>query len=123
MKRKLSVFILVLTLGAMAFSLVACNKETEYAKKLQKEGYSVVASEGKSYEPDNAGGYYAVYAERENDKSDEPDYVYIMIFDKKQDAERIFGKLIADIGGYGKIHRSGKVIIYGTEQGVKDARK
>lgn len=119
MKKKISIAVLIVLILVMLTALVACNNEETYSKRLQSKGYEVEAIVGKTYEPDYDGGYIEIFAE----KSKSEDYVAIKIFDKKSDADRYYSTCMTERGSDGKsVYQDGKVVMYGTAQGVNDAR-
>lgn len=120
MKKKISIAVLIVLILVMLTALVACNNEETYSKRLQSKGYVIEAVIGKTYEPDYDGGYIEIFAE----KSKSDDCVTIKIFDKKSDAERYYSTLMTHESDTAdrSIYQDGKVVMYGTAQGVNDAR-
>lgn len=117
MKKKYLVLIAAVLLCVILVTLVACNYEKKYAEKLQDLGYDVRVSKGKEYAADYKGGYYEIYARKDDN------YICIEVYDNKADAERAYSTLLSskdeDIKS---IYRDGCAVIYGTAQGVNDAR-
>lgn len=117
MKKKYLVLIAAMLLCVILATFVACNYEKKYAEKLQDFGYEVSVSKGKVYTADFKGGYYEIYAHKDDN------YVRIEVYDKKVDAKRAYSALSSskdkDIES---IYRDGSAVIYGTSQGVNDAR-
>lgn len=117
MKKKYLVLVAVVLLCVILATLVACNYEKKYAEKLQDLGYDVRVSKGKEYAADYKGGYYEIYARKDDN------YICIEVYDNKADAERAYSTLLSskdeDIKS---IYRDGSAVIYGTAQGVNDAR-
>lgn len=119
MKKKISLAVLIVLILVMLTALVACNNEEAYSKRLQSKGYAIRAVIGKTYEPDYDGGYIEIFAE--NSKSE--DYVSIKIFDKKSDADRYYSTCMTERGDDGEsVYQDGRAVMYGTAQGVNDAR-
>lgn len=117
MKKKYLVLIAAVLLCVILATFVACNYEKKYAEKLQDLGYDVRVSKSKAYAADYKGGCYEIYAEKGDI------YIYIQVFDNKDDAERCYSELMSskdeDIKS---IYRDGNAVIFGSARGVSDAR-
>lgn len=117
MKKKISIFILIVLMFSMLTLLVACNSEAKYAKKLAKLGYSIEQEGGKFYDSNLKGGYRRLNAEKNEDK-----WVSVEIYDNIDDAKKVYSDLMSDIDDELSVYRDGKVVIYGTKSAVNDAR-
>lgn len=117
MKKKISIFILIVLMFSMSTLLVACNSEAKYANKLAKLGYSIEQEGGKFYESNLKGGYRRLNAEKNEDK-----WVSVEIYDNIDDAKKVYSDLMSDIDDELSVYRDGKVVIYGTKSAVNDAR-
>lgn len=130
MKKKISIVMLFVLIFSMMTMLVACNYETKYAKKLQKLGYSIVADSEEKYDSTCEGGFYTVFANNEND-----DYVYILVFKKKDDATKAYYTLLSSKGNDSKSYQifwppnffddaqviqKGKKVFVGNKKVIKD---
>ncbi len=114
MKKKVLVIVAVIALVAiLGICLVACNAES-YTKKLKDEGYEAGAVELNDGQSDTIE--WIVSGTRVKTL----DSVTITKFkntDDAKDAEAAGNKL-----GEGRCYRTGKIVIVGTVQGVKDAK-
>lgn len=117
MKKKISIFILIVLMFSMSTLLVACNSEAKYAKKLAKLGYSIEQEGGKFYDSDLKGGYRSLHAEKNDDT-----WVSVEIYDNIDDAKKVYSDFMSDIDDELSVYRDGKVVIYGTKSAVNDAR-
>ena len=118
MKKTILTMAVMVLICVMLVTCVACNYEKKYAEKLQSLGYDVEVLKSKLYGADYDGSCYLIYAY----KDDADEYVNIYVFEKKADAERKFSLLMSDRDGYELVYRDGKAVIYGSAQGVSDAR-
>lgn len=117
MKKKISIFILIILMFSMSTLLVACNTEAKYAKNLAKLGYSIEQKDGKYYDSDLKGGYREFSAGKNNDT-----WVSIEIYDNIDDAKKKYSDYMSNIDDERSVYRDGKVVIYGTKSAVNDAR-
>ena len=105
-----AVIALVAVLGVV---LMACSAES-YQKKLEKKGYSVSTYKvDKEDQDDVEWGLVAT-------KGLLSEAVYIVKYkslDDAKDAERDQKDL-----GIGTVYRTGRIVMWGSEQGVKDAK-
>lgn len=123
MKKTVLTIAVTVLICVMLVTCVACNYEKKYADKLQNLGYEVEVIKSKIYGAYDEGSCYLIYAYRSNSKyENDTDYVSIYVFDKKADAERKYSLLMSDRDGYELVYRDGKAVIYGSAQGVSDAR-
>ena len=106
---------LVLVVAVLATVLCACNAET-YSKKLEKKGYSVASG---TSDKEDATIVWSVVATKSLTES-----VTVYKFKTTEDAEKF--EKNAPTGKVGKltlsVKRSGKIVFYGTDQGIKDAK-
>ena len=108
-----AVIALVAILGTV---LVACGKE-DYQKRLEKKGYSF----GSATDVLNAFGLSSNTVEWSLSAAKDNDSVSITKYrngDDAKDAYESYKKNLKD--GY-KVKKVGKIVIYGTTQGVRDA--
>lgn len=130
MKKKISIVLLIVLVFSMMTMLVACNYETKYAKKLQKLGYTIVADSEEKFDSTCEGGFYTITANNEND-----DYVYILVFKKKDDATKAYYTFSSSKGNDSisyqitwppnffddaQVIQKGKKVFVGNKQGIKD---
>lgn len=118
MSKKIITIVAIIALVAiLAVCLVACNAQS-YTKKLEKKGYTVT-----SFEADESAEYDAEWGVVGIKKGDGilsvPDTVTVIKFKKTQDAK--------DYEAYSKelglsVYRTGKIVIAGSEAGVKAAK-
>ncbi len=113
-KKIIALVALVALVAILAVCLVACNQK-DYEKRLKDAGYRV---EGLSANDDlgveDAEVEWGIAAT----KLKSADFVTVVKFkntDDAKDCESAMGKLF-------EVKRSGKIVIFGTEQGVKDAQ-
>lgn len=115
MKKKIVAIVAIVALIAiLGICLVACNQE-DYAKRLEKAGYHVTTSEkyeGKDVEwavfaTKGAGGLFG-----------NGETVTVVKFANADDAK----DCEEDVKELFTTKRSGNIVIFGTEQGVKDAQ-
>lgn len=105
----------ILVVALLATVLCACNAES-YQKKLEKKGYTVSSAET---DKEDASIVWSVSAVKSTTEA-----VTIYKFKTTDDAEKF--EKDAPTGKVGKyslvVKRTGKIVYYGTEQGVKDAK-
>ncbi len=109
-KKVLAIVAVIALVAILGVCLVACNAES-YEKKLEKAGYDVevVEDAGKDAE-------WMVMAKKKG-SFDTVTIVKCTSLDDAKDAE----KEAKDMGGV-SVYRTGKIVMVGTEQGVKDAK-
>lgn len=115
----IAVIALVAILGTV---LVACNKE-DYQKRLEKKGYKVssLTDLGEAF------GVQSTKVEWSLEAAKDDEYVEITKYRNSDDANKAYEdakKTIDDLGEDGKNYKAkkvGKIVIFGTKQGVKDA--
>lgn len=111
----MAIVAVIALVAILGICLVACNAES-YEKKLEKAGYNVTSMSAD--EAKDEGAEWGVAARKGTD------IVYVVKFAKTDDAKE-FEKNVPTIGvGSFKVvvDRVGSIVIYGTEQGVKDAK-
>ncbi len=105
----------ILVVALLATVLCACNAES-FTKKLEKKGYTVSSAET---DKEDASIVWSVSAVKSTTEA-----VTIYKFKTTYDAEKF--EKDAPTGKVGKyslvVKRTGKIVYYGTEQGVKDAK-
>ncbi len=115
-KRIIAIVAIIALVAILGIVFVACNADS-YASKLEKKGYEVKIQEGSS------NSLYPTEWSVVAANPETGDFVTITKFADSADAE--FVELMgASFAGQGaeEIYRSGKIVIVGTEQGVKDAK-
>lgn len=108
-KKVLAIVAVIALVAILGVCLVACNAD-DYKKRLDKEGYIVV--DGKV---DSENVEWVVSGTRINPA----DHVTITKYkdtDDAKDAEELAKKTGASV------YRTGKIVMVGTEQGIKDAK-
>lgn len=105
----------ILVVALLATVLCACNAES-YTKKLEKKGYTVSSAET---DKEDASIVWAVTAVKSATET-----VSIYKFKTTDDAKNFESKApTGKVGGFTRVvKRSGKIVYYGSEQGVKDAK-
>lgn len=117
-KKVLSVIAVIALVVILGVCLVACNS-SDYKKKLEKAGYTVVVLEGDSAnekaESDSTIDWVVSAVKMSG-------YVNVIKFANTDDAKAYENNAVT--GGTLKLTcvRTGKIVIYGTEQAVKDAK-
>ena len=132
MKKKIIVMVaivaLIVILGTV---LVACNNEKDYRKRLQDAGYEIMNKE--QVEQISGGNIDAELCEWivagfkmsiVSIVTENSDMVVIYKFKNESDAKDVYNELSADAENDSTlaVERKGKIIIFGTKQGVKDAQ-
>ena len=116
MNKKVMAIVAVIALVAiLGICLVACNAES-YEKKLEKAGYTVKSMTADEAKED--GAEWGVSGVKGTDM------VSVIKFANTDDAKE-FEKNVPTVSFGGDkvvVERQGKIVFYGTEQGVKDAK-
>ena len=113
MSKKVMAIVAVIALVAiLGVCLVACNAE-DYQKKLEKKGYTVVSTEG-----GDTVEWALKGSKMEGATYNTVNIVKYVNTDDAKAAETDAKKVYGENGTY----RVGKIVIFGTEQGVKDAK-
>lgn len=121
-KKVLAIVAVIALVAILGVCLVACNAES-YEKKLEKAGYEVEVLEGDDVDQikELVGDLEVEWAVG---GAKDADSVTVIKFKNTDDAKEF--EKNAPVGsafGYTlKCERSGKIVIYGSEQGVKDAK-
>ena len=127
MNKKVMAIVAVIALVAiLGICLVACNAES-YEKKLEKAGYKATtytgddAKDEADSDADVEWVVVGVKAEISLASGLDGDFVTVIKFKNTDDAKDAEADAIE---GLGKdcVYRIGKIVISGTEQGVKDAK-
>ena len=117
-KKVISIVALIALVAILGVCLMACNADS-YAKKLEKKGYTVTKAVAEEEKED--GIQWAVSGTKKGEGLFEGETVTITKYVNEDDAvkaEEIAIKLFGESG----VHRTGTIVISGTEQGVKDAK-
>ena len=114
-KKIISIIAIVAIIAILGVVLVACNA-SDYEKKLDKKGYAVTVLNGN----DNTNYEFIVNGTKASLGSGvSVQTVTITKFKKADDAKKAY----EDAKGNNlPASKSGKIVIVGTEQGVKDAK-
>lgn len=116
MKKKIIAVVAIVALVAiLGVCLVACNADS-YKKKLDKAGYTVTVFEADDVD-EGVNIEWGLYAVKTSGVS--MDMVTVAKYKSEKDAKK------AEERGKNEhmsTYRSGKLVIVGTEQGVKDAK-
>lgn len=122
-KKVISIIAIIALVAVLGVCLVACNADS-YTKKLEKAGYTVSSYTGddaKDESDSDADVKWVVSAEKSL-----TEYVSVICFNKTDDAkayEEKASKYTGTILGVTVVcERQGKIVFYGTEQAVKDAK-
>ena len=115
MKKLASIVVIVTVLLIMSTCLVAClgasTNSADYKSRLENKGYTVTNIDVSLVERDMEWGLYAANADN---------MVTVALFKNENDAKAAEQES-KDMPNT-SVYRSGKLVIAGTEQGVKDAR-
>ena len=118
-KKVMAVVAVVALVAILGICLVACNAES-IQKKLEKADYTCTSYEA-GKDDDGASIEWKVVAKK---KGLNADYVTVTKFANTDDAKE-FEKNVPTVSFGGVkvvVERQGKIVFYGTEQGVKDAK-
>ena len=121
-KRIISIVAIIALVAVLGVCLVACGAKADtFVKRLEKAGYTVESVELSSEEKDT-GMVWAVVGQKAESITN-IDMVTVIKFKTADDAAKAASQLenAAAIMGY-EVVVDGTLIIYGTEQGVKDAK-
>ena len=121
-KKVISIVAIIALVAILGVCLVACNADS-YAKKLEGKGYTVETMSGEELDAytEELGVDFDIKWGVGGQKG--TDMVAIYAFENADDAES-FGALLnlgASYLGY-EAEVKGKLVYFGTEQGVKDAK-
>ncbi len=127
--KKIIALVAVIALVAMlAVCLVACNADS-YVKRLKDAGYNAEAMTEEEIEKNGGSdkiewGVVAVKGSVSLTSGVEGEMVTIVKYKNSDDAkkqEEDLKELMGDEKG-AAVYRTGKIVMFGTEQGVKDAK-
>ncbi len=109
----IAVIALVAILGTV---LVACNQE-DYTKRLEKKGYKVVSG------TDILGsiGLASKSIDWSISATNGDNYVQVVKYANSDDAKAAYNDYKDDLDEGYAVKRHGKIVVFGTKQGVKDA--
>ncbi len=108
-----AVIALVAILGTV---LVACNKD-DYTKRLEKKGYSI----GSATDIINAFGFSSNTVEWSLSAVKDSESVSVIKYKNSDDAKSAYNDYKKNLKDGYAVKRHGKIVVYGTKQGVKDA--
>lgn len=117
-KKVISIIAIVSIIAILGVVLVACNADS-YQKKLEKAGYEVFKlGDDEAEEEVDADVEWFITASKGTE------FVEIIKFKNTDDAKKAESNAVTGSGFGVKVvcERSGKIVFYGTEQGVKDAK-
>lgn len=125
-KRIIALIACVALVSILGICLIACNDDIAksdanadtYTKKLEKAGYTVESLDVDDVDADIEWG---VSATKTKGFLDGFDYVSVIKYTNTDDAKEVEEALIKQLGE-DFVYRTGKIVMYGTEQGVKDAK-
>ena len=120
-KKVISIVAIIALVAILGVCLVACNADS-YAKKLEKAGYTVQKFTGDEAndEAKAEGVKWMVFGIKFNSVTD-ADSVSVVAFDNADDAKE-YADSVVKMFGEDCVHVLGKIVIFGSEQGIKDAR-
>lgn len=136
MKKKIIVIVAIIALVAILGTvLVACNREKDYRKRLQEAGYELMSKDnlesmmGETPEGNEnwdsiewiVGGVKISFLSIATQNYDSVVVVKLKSNDK---AQEFYEEMQKDIDEEDNliVERQGKIVFYGTKQGIKDAR-
>ncbi len=122
-KKIIAVVAIIALVAVLGVCLVACNADS-YTKKLEKAGYTV--SSYKAEKDEEGKIEWGVTGAKSL-----TDTVTVIKYKKTDDAKAAESDLnktleaagiLGDLAGVEKVYRSGKIVIFGSEAGVKAAK-
>ncbi|MEG2450543.1 MAG: hypothetical protein RSB09_02290 [Clostridia bacterium] len=118
-KKIISIIAIIALVAVLGVCLVACNADS-YEKKLTKAGYDVTVSTAediKEFDKEDGEVAWVVTGFKGLDG------VTVIKFKKTDDAKKYATKM-GVLAGLGKqeVYRTGSIVMFGTEQGIKDAK-
>ena len=117
-KKVLAIVAIVALVAILGVCLVACNA-SDYQKRLEKKGYIVTVLEGERLESMSKDlGYEVEFVITAGNLSTGDE----VKFKKSADAKKAYNDAKENVSSKNDIYRSGKIVISGTKQGVKDAK-
>lgn len=121
-KKVISIVAIIALVAILGVCLVACNADS-FAKKLERKGYTVESMSGEdldAYEEEFGVDFdikWGVGGQKGTDM------VAIYAFANADDAESFKALLSLGAGYFGyEAEVKGKLVYFGTEQGIKDAK-
>ena len=112
----ISIIAVILLVAVLGTVLVACNKE-DYQKRLEKKGYSV----GSGTDVLGAFGLSSNTVEWSLSAVKDNEGVSITKYRNGDDAKDAYDSYKKNLKDGYAVRRHGKIVVYGTKQGVKDA--
>ena len=113
----ISIIAVVLLVAVLGTVLVACNKE-DYQKRLEKKGYSKVVSGSDII---GAIGFSSNTIEWDIHYAKDNESVSVVKYKNSDDAKDAYNSYKEDLKDGYAVRRHGKIVVFGTKQGVKDA--
>ena len=114
-KKIISIIAIVAIIAILGVVLIACNA-SDYSKKLEKKGYAVTVVNG---DDDSSYDFIVNGTKASLGNGVSVETVTVTKYKKSEDAKKAYNDAKSnDIA----VSRSGKIVIVGTEQGVKDAK-
>lgn len=119
-KKLMAIVAIVALVAILGVCLVACNKD-DYVKRLDKAGYTAkaISAEDAHLDAEELGIEWIVQGIKVKGGAES---VTVIKFNKSEDAKDFYNDNKDNVLDGWKIVRSGKIVISGTEQGVKDAQ-
>ena len=112
----ISIIAVILLVAVLGTVLVACNKE-DYQKRLEKKGYSV----GSGTDVLGAFGLSSNTVEWSLSAVKDNEGVSITKYRNGDDAKEAYDSYKKNLKDGYAVKKVGKIVIYGTKQGVRDA--
>ncbi|MBO4554770.1 MAG: hypothetical protein J5713_03220 [Clostridia bacterium] len=112
----ISIIAVILLVAVLGTVLVACNKE-DYEKRLEKKGYSF----GSVTDLLGAAGLQSSTVEWSLSAAKDNESVSIVKYRNSDDAKDAYDSYKKNLKDGYAVRRHGKIVVYGTKQGVKDA--
>lgn len=112
----ISIIAVILLVAVLGTVLVACNKE-DYQKRLEKKGYSVASATDLI----GAVGLQSSTVEWSLTATKDNEAVSITKYRNADDAKKDYEDAKKNLRDGYAVKKLGKIVIYGTKQGVRDA--
>ncbi len=117
-KKVISIIAIIALVAILATCLVACNADS-YAKKLEKKDYVVEYAEFSEEEAEEFGIEWSLTGIKIS-LTGGSEFVQVTKFAKAEDAKAAVEDIPEKYADNYKL--SGSILVFGTEQGVKDAQ-
>ena len=112
----ISIIAVILLVAVLGTVLVACSKE-DYQKRLDKKGYSF----GSATDILGAFGVQSTTVEWSLSAVKDSESVSIVKYRESDDAKEAYESYKKNLKDGYAVKKVGKIVIYGTKQGVRDA--